>query len=352
MNNILFFVIFSITILITLQRKPSLKEGGITRSDSTSLKGIAFLMVLFSHIGYFLFPNSNFLFPLSIFAGVGGNLFLFLSGYGLAKSSQDTNPISFYKHRFSKLYVPLVITTIFVVILDLASGSPTSFMHILPGLTAIVPHANIYTDFNSPLWFLTLLFVFYIIFPFIFNREKPFRSSLFLFLFAAIVPGYIIKFLPFSDGVVYLWATHAYAFPLGVACALIPEHVLLRLKLAQTMWLRVVLWCVALFAFIYMSFHAAINTPYEQSVCLITMFLFLYLFLSFPMRSTFILLLGTYSYELYLLHWPLLYRHDVLYGVFPSWLATYLYLFVFLGLGIGIAKISERILHTKKPPTP
>jgi len=44
-------------------------------------------------------------------------------------------------------------------------------------------------------------------------------------------------------------------------------------------------------------------------------------------------LIGTYSYEMYLLHWPLLSRYDFLYRTLPASLATFAYLALFIGLG-------------------
>lgn len=353
MDTILFSLIFFITIFISLYKNSnSVDDSAISREDTTGLKGIAFLMVFFSHITYFLFPYSNFLFPLSMFAGVGGNLFLFLSGYGLVKSSQDKSPMLFYKKRLSKLYIPLFITTIFITILDLISGIPFSFARIFPGLTAIVPSADIYTDFNSPLWFLTLLILFYVVFPFLFNKEKPIRSSIFFLLFGGVIPGYITQFLPLSSGVIHLYAVHAYAFPLGVILAFISMRIDLKKKLFKIPKnIRIFLWCIVVTLFIYTSFHAAINTSYEQLVSLCIMVLFLCVVLFLPLRSKFILIVGIYSYELYLLHRPLLYRHDVLYRFFPHWLATYLYIFVLLGVGFIIAKVSSKILEKKIPST-
>ncbi len=352
MNTTYFLIIFFVTIVsfVYKNRLPK-QEDGITRDDTTALKGLAFFMVFFSHIGYFLFPDSNFLFPLSIFAGIGGNLFLFLSGYGLTKSFKDTNPLVFYKRRFFKLYIPLIITTLFIIILDGISGAPLSWQHILPGITAIVPSANIYTDFNSPLWFLTLLFIFYIIFPLVFRKEKPLRSGALLLLFGLVVPGYLTQFLPLSDGVIHLYAIHALAFPCGVIFALTSPRLYSKFRWSALPTVsRFIVWGGATILFIYISFHAAINTPYEQVVSLAATFLCIFSFVLFPLRSKYIDVVGVYSYELYLLHWPLLYRHDIFFRIFPAWFATYAYIFLLLGLSMGIAKLSNKIiLRIKKP---
>ena len=49
-------------------------------------------------------------------------------------------------------------------------------------------------------------------------------------------------------------------------------------------------------------------------------------------KFRFLELVGIYSFEIYLLHWPLIGRYDVLYRYLPAWLATFLYLPVLLVL--------------------
>ena len=53
-------------------------------SVTQELKGLGILTVVFAHFAYMLVTNAEFLFPLSIIAGVGVDLFLFMSGYGLS----------------------------------------------------------------------------------------------------------------------------------------------------------------------------------------------------------------------------------------------------------------------------
>jgi peptidoglycan/LPS O-acetylase OafA/YrhL len=57
-------------------------------------------------------------------------------------------------------------------------------------------------------------------------------------------------------------------------------------------------------------------------------------------------ILGLYSYEIYLLHWPIMYHYDFLYKYTPAWFATPLYIIIFLGLGFLLKKFSDNI--TKK----
>jgi peptidoglycan/LPS O-acetylase OafA/YrhL len=54
-------------------------------------------------------------------------------------------------------------------------------------------------------------------------------------------------------------------------------------------------------------------------------------------------LFGLYSYETYLLHWPLLERYDQLFTYFPAWLAVIFWLCIFVILGWLMQKITRPI---------
>ena len=106
----IFIAIFSVAILFSLRSK---KNHDFFPIETTNeLKGLAILLVIFGHIGYFLVDDHSFLFPLSTIAGVGVDIFLFLSGYGLVVSAlkKTLTIFQFYKTRLIKLLIPLWIT--------------------------------------------------------------------------------------------------------------------------------------------------------------------------------------------------------------------------------------------------
>ena len=92
----------------------------LSQETTAELKGLALLMVVFSHIGYFLVSDRSFLVPFSNYAGLGVDLFLLLSGYGIMASAL-ARPLSvwqFYKRRLTKIVVPVVITVGLFVAID------------------------------------------------------------------------------------------------------------------------------------------------------------------------------------------------------------------------------------------
>lgn len=51
-------------------------------------------------------------------------------------------------------------------------------------------------------------------------------------------------------------------------------------------------------------------------------------------------ILGLYSYEIYLIHWPIMYHYDFLFSWLPAGVATFAYLGVFIALGMGLKKLA------------
>ena len=345
----------SAALLLTLRRK---QVSALTKDATHELKGFAILAVLFAHIGYALVDDPRFLYPLSISAGVAVNLFLFLSGYGLAQSSAR-EPLStgaFYEKRLRGLFTPFWIALIGVLLLDAARiGRTYPASEVIQALFGIFPRADLSQNINSPLWYFTFIIGHYLLFPLIYRRERPLVSAL---AFAAIS----LTLLSFSwqvmEGVLPLYRLHALAFPVGVFAAGLTQRFGTRRETLLARWqkweeranrqgflLRLGGTLFLLIPFVFLSLNAAIGQGVwrEQGASLVTMAVVLLLFLVKPVESRFLKWMGAYSYEIYLLHWPLLSRHDGLYGRLPASLATVGWVGILLGLGVALQRLVKRL---------
>ena len=63
-------------------------------------------------------------------------------------------------------------------------------------------------------------------------------------------------------------------------------------------------------------------------VCAVTV---LVMFVLIKWRFKLLEFIGRYSYEIYLLHWPLMYRYDFIYKLFPPALGTVVYVILLIG---------------------
>ena len=213
----IFIIILLALVLIWARRRQS---GEFFPAEATQeLKGLAILAIIFSHIGYFLVPGGNFLFPLSIMAGVGVNLFLFLSGYGLTSSSikNKFTARQFYRRRLMKLFIPLWLTLIIFFLLDYFALNLTyGLSYIGRSFLGFFPRADLYGDVNSPLWYFTLILFYYLLFPLVFILKNHRLSAL-----AVYLATYLIVWLNPSwlNQVMHLYKIHILAFPLGMLLA-------------------------------------------------------------------------------------------------------------------------------------
>jgi peptidoglycan/LPS O-acetylase OafA/YrhL len=355
----IFIAILVLAILLSLRKKKS--EELFPVSTTNELKGLAILTVLFGHIGYFLISGNLFLFPLSTISGVGVDLFLFLSGYGLTVSALKKSRTigNFYKDRLLKLLVPFWIVLIIFFLLDFfVLNKAYSLSYIVSSFLGFFSTANMQNDINSPLWYFTFILFYYLIFPLVFSKKRPWISAIIIYLISYVL---LASNFGFISGVSYFYGTHYWAFPIGIligglmhnaktlprlaaqALAKIKTNKLLSLLKNIGYWILIL---ALIFIIAYNSYSGmGRDSGHEQLVSIISTLSFVLLFLLKNREIRLFNLLGLYSYEIYLLHWPILSRYDIFFKSLPGCLAMTLYLILFIFLGWLLKKASEKILN-------
>jgi len=103
---------------------------------------------------------------------------------------------------------------------------------------------------------------------------------------------------------------------------------------------RVVSSLVLIAAIFYLTGHAGIGDKpiIEELISNLTCLLIIALVLIKRIEIKTFYLLGIFSYEIYIFHWPLMYRYDFLFKFLPAWLALALYFVVFIALGWVLKK--------------
>ncbi len=340
----IFSIILALVLLASV--RPRQIKDWLPTSLTAELKGLSILMIILSHVGYFLVSDTRFLWPLSIMAGVGVNLFLFLSGFGLTASQikKDLPAWQFYKRRLLKLFIPFWLMLGTFLALDyLLLKISYSWSFIWSALIGLFSRADLYQDFNSPLWYFTFILLYYLLFPLVFSRRWPWLSAIILYL-----AGWALVNWPpqFFDYVIHLYKVHIIAFPLGVFFAWAISKFKQPNLLAET-WLRrigryviiVFLSLIFVWSNINSGIGQSVNAEQLASILAVVSIVGIFIFKRIEIKS--LSLLGIYSYEAYLWHWPLMYRHDLLYKYCPIWLATFLYLVLLVVLGWLMSKIAD-----------
>jgi len=368
----IFAIILGIALILSIRRKKP--KDFFKPSMTQELKGLAILAVVFAHIGYFLVSDHSFLFPLSAISGAAVDIFLFLSGYGLTFShlKNEYEIKEFYRRRLPRLYIPFWIVLIIFFSLDffiLKIGH--SWQYILQSFLGIFNSADIFRDFNSPLWYFTLIVFYYLIFPLVFHRKHFWLSAIGIYVITLLVSLWNPAFF---SGVIWFYRLHMLAFPLGIIFAWIFHnyHNLGRffdekfshflgyekpLKLTGTLksvieskvfrqTVRYLFMAGLAVVVIYTCFHSDVgDLNGARIVSTIMMLALLFFFLSMRFEFRLLDLIGFYSYEIYLFHWPILYRYDIFYRFLPAGIATVLYLVLFLILAWILHKLTDLILR-------
>ena len=357
-TNLIVIAILIAVVLFTFRRAKHTDLFPI--SVTQELKGLGILTVVFAHFAYMLVTNADFLFPLSIIAGVGVDLFLFMSGYGYTVGMLKTPlpVLEFYKRRVIKIFIPFWVAIIIIFAADaifLDKNYGVSYM--IQSLLGWFPTANGSEDVNSPFWYITWMMMFYALFPLVFSTKRPWLSAIILAVIATLIGVYN----PLEMGDNWLHRLHTVAFSLGIvfAWALFEtkdkENKLVKaLKKfrneAKVMPLVVIALMLAVV--VYMSLHttsshwptltAILGKGFfvDQFTSIIIMFAFIVIFSLKKFDNKFLAIYGLYSFEVYLIHWPLIGRYDIFFNILPAWAAVVAWIISFILISWLLQKIT------------
>ena len=356
-SSLIVIAAFLAVILFTFKKSQHTDVFPI--SVTQELKGFGILTVVFAHFAYMKVTNADFLFPLSIIAGVGVDLFLFMSGYGLTVGmlKKPMPIIDFYKRRVIKIFIPFWVALILIFAADaifLGIFYPVPYM--LQSLLGWFPTAVGFGDVNSPFWYITWMMMFYILFPLVFSYRMPWLSALIL----AIIATVIGTTNPLDMGDNWLHRLHTVAFSMGIIAAwLLMETKDKENKLVKTLKefrtnsnaIRLVLIAISFVVVAYMSLHTTANhwptlTSFfgqgfyvEQFTSIVLMIALIVIFSLKKLDNKFLAMYGVYSFEVYLIHWPLMARYDVFFDFLPSWAAVIAWMVAFILVSMLLQKI-------------
>lgn len=334
----IFTAVLLLTLILSIRKRQD--QDFFPISASQELKGLAILTVIFAHVAYALVSDSAFLHPLSTMAGVGVNLFLLLSGYGLIISSlkKPATIWQFYKYRLSKLYIPFWICLAAFFLLDFFwLGRSYGASYTLQSFLGFFNHADLYVDVNSPFWYFTWIVMYYLLFPWLLIKKAPWLSAILIYLLTLS----FVKLEPhFVEQVMHLYKIHIIAFPLGMllgwlvnfkAASFFNQKFLPASNIKKNI-LRFVASILLIIAVLFLAQHSGVGERplIEEIISIITCLVLIALFLIKRIEIKTLYWLGFFSYEIYMFHWPLMYRYDFLFKFFPAWLAMALYLVVFV----------------------
>ena len=345
------FVVIAFAILVLFTTlKQSTHSDVFPVSVTNELKGLGILTVVFAHFAYMKVTNADFLFPLSIIAGVGVDLFLFMSGFGLTVGmlKRPMKTVDFYKKRVIKIFIPFWIALIIMFIADALFMDKTySVGYIIKSMLGFFPTADGFGDVNSPFWYITWMIMFYLLYTLVFFKDKPWLSAIILAVIATIIGTFNL----FDLGSNWLHRLHTVAFSMGIILAW-----LLQVKEGEknrfieyikdfrdnSKDMKYIVIAIMFVIVFYVSQRTGAGSwPIltsilgqgffvEQLMSIVIMLAFTVIFILKKVDSKFLTMYGVYSYEVYLIHWPLMAKYDIFFVYLPAWAAVIAWLVAFI----------------------
>lgn len=258
----------------------------LSNSTTTCIKGIAIFIIILSHIGGNL--RVRFFTPLG---GIGVALFLFLSGYGLSKSYAK-NQLSFYwRKRFIAIYPSYLIASIVAWI----ANGVTDVKTILLGIIFVKP-AIPYG------WYFQYLLIWYMVF-WIYGFVYSGKWKWTILLTCAAIS---FCFLP------EIMAEQSISFIAGVFLAIKEEQFLKDITENKKVFISLGLMLLGIVALGIKQFETVRNAPQiifnvvqlliKLPIAIGIIMLVLSRYVNANVKFRGLYLLGSISYELYLLH--------------------------------------------------
>lgn len=316
-NALIFLAIISIAVVTGVRRKNIFLD----RIQTDQLKGIAILFVVTGH----LWTHVSLHGAVPNFAGYAVALFLLLSGYGLTRSWQK-KPLTakeFAFRRISRVMVPYWIATICILLLDYwLLNRHYTIIEILSTLCGMNFAQTLrYLDYAR--WYITLILIFYCVF-FLANRvSRPLAAIFFLFVFSLLL-FFLRRMDIFPFGALF----HFVAFPIGCLIAYLytPERVaFINRKLPLAILLLVTFIGAILCNKLMPTLNGGgtvdkllkllVGNAYPLLLCVVLIAVF-GLLGTFNICSRFFMFCGMVSYEVYLLHGPLLIKYNLIFPYF------------------------------------
>jgi peptidoglycan/LPS O-acetylase OafA/YrhL len=304
-------------VLLSMRRFQN-RECFLSYTMTQQLKGIAILVVMLDHLAGFVLEKTNY-FCRGI-APYGVAIFILLSGFGIMRSHvrQKNTLKDFVQKRIRRIFIPYWIATIFFIGLDYAALNKTYPVgNLLLTFLGINLDATTQSIDGGIRWFITYILLCYGLFLCATCFKK--RSLRICTLIA--VPTVVcllnlyfglLRHIPNAG--VNPWNQYFLLFPAGCLLGLYYDKIETFFAFFSSRLFLTLILCLGLFAicFVFMQYRMKL-LPYLPFLYTVGMSINLLLFigallllfmLSFMRQfySQFFMLLGFFSFEIFLLH--------------------------------------------------
>jgi peptidoglycan/LPS O-acetylase OafA/YrhL len=214
---------------------------------------------------YFFYRHASdvweFVYRATGYGNIGVGIFIFASGFGLCLSYLKNKPSwgSFFKRRFIRIFPLYWLAIALQSCLNGFKGTTSTIVNLLGLQTFTV----FYNDFSA-IWFVSIIVIFYLLFPLLLRYIQGTFNSVALVLSTALVGVFftdIINMLDIKYGGVNLFMYLPF-FMLGIAFAKIHQNKPFKV---ESTWIRLSS-VIALLALIFLAYTVGSNDERVQVV--------------------------------------------------------------------------------------
>jgi peptidoglycan/LPS O-acetylase OafA/YrhL len=335
-----FGIIFTIILILIGITCKNNNNSFFDTPTTASLRGIAVLFLIFGHLSFMCLQQK-------MFFNLGGYwaviIFLFISGYGLYQRYQLNNISGiFWKKRISNLYPALWVTLVLFIFLDyFLLNLCYPLQRILFSILGI--HLNEIPIINTPVWFIQYIMMQYLVYWLISKFTFPDIVKLIGLFVICFCIAILVDVSPISCWC-KIWTLYTIAFPVGVLFGKYQKQIrtFITEYLNNKIFLLIPL-IILLAIFLYWDdflpdiFYLRTIKPLALIIPII---LSLIIYERINLQSTFLVFLGNYSYEIYLLHFPFMVKYDFFLFRDPLYIFFFAYFVSLLILSYILSKTS------------
>lgn len=295
MENFIFGIIVYLILIFLIFYKASTKVNNddyISKNVSKCLKGYSIIIILLCHFIQRI-DIPRIVMPFSKIGYLGVSVFLFLSGYGVAKSFQKTRLKKFWSKRIRKVYIPFIISNVITMLIFYCfKGDIYNFIDIPQYILGI-------KLINRVLWYVITIFIFYGCFYLLFKDLNVNSAIKLLFCISLIYP-----IICYTLNLESEWYTTSLNFFIGILMVFYKSKVdnLVNEFYKQCTIISTIMFSFSILSnlYFYDIYYIRIISCYLSSIFfIITVILILY---KFKFNNVVVGLLGSLSYEMYLIH--------------------------------------------------
>ncbi len=342
---LLILIILLILFLFNIRKRGYVKNKAtlnnfFTFDQTTQMKGLAIVCIVFYHYVSKLIVNPSIdISFINALGPIGVSTFLLISGYGLVQTYMTNGKVlavkTFILRRGKRVYLPYLIVVLGFVFLSQILQVGIHISYLLWLISAINIGEIISNQIIDPLmwWFVTYVIIYYIVFYLIFHTKfKDYTKILLLFLFASLINFTIARQIAaYTFTLPVLWGYYAFCFPVGVAIGVYYKK--LQKAYQSLSRNKKILTCVSIILLSCSYIPGVQGTQYVFFSFLIISFVLL--MTQWYRRSSILYFLGTISYEIFLIHIPLM----VVYDFFLFRQPLFLWFFIYTGIVIALSSL-------------